>query len=486
MPVCKEQSADCKTKKNDMTVSTRAPARCTYSKSLRTSSRPPAEREISAKQKPSELPEKKTQHGPETCIQRVLHKQTQNQPSAKTSTESNSTTAQRTNCTTKQTNKDGLESKDNAQYYLNCYCTNANSFMNKRNEFEAILDIWKPKIIGITESWCDDSVLDSELSLDGYTLHREDKKSGKIGGVLLYIHNDLQAVRCKELSCTDFESSIWCEVKLNNKDTLLVGVCYRSPNSPDKNNHELLEQLKKTDKVNASHKLIMGDFNFKEIDWDTLQVQASDNHPATAFFDVTQDLYLVQHVNFPTRFREGQKPSRLDLVFTNEEFMVENISGIAPLGKSDHIGVVWTYVCSSGIELSDNHHTSLNFGKGDYNSMKQYFRSINWEEEMQNLNCDDAWQFLKEKFEFGVKDYVPLKKPKKKYKPRWMTSKVKKAVKKKYALYQKYRKSQQYQDYLDYKKQNNRTRKIVRRAQANLERDLMKNFKTQPKAFYSR
>ena len=38
---------------------------------------------------------------------------------------------------------------------------------------------------------------------------------------------------------------------------------------------------------------------------------------------------------------------------------------------------------------------------------------------------------------------------------------------------------------VDYKKQNNRTRKIVRRAQANLERDLMKNFKTKPKAFYS-
>ena len=389
----------------------------------------------------------------------------QNQPSAKTSMDNNPSTAQRTNCTTKQVNQDGPVSKDNVQYYLNCYCTNANSFMNKRNEFEAVLDIWKPKIIGITESWCDDSILDSELSLEGYTLHREDKKSGKVGGVLLYIHNDLQAVRCKELSCTDFESSIWCEVKLNNKDTLLVGVVYRSPNSPDKNNHELLEQLKKTDKVNASHKLIMGDFNFKEIDWDALQVHASDNHPAKAFFDVTQDLYLVQHVNFPTRHREGQKSSRLDLVFTNEEFMVENIRGIAPLGKSDHVGVVWTFICSSGIELSDNHHTSLNFRKGDYSSMNQYFSSINWEEEMQSLNCDDAWQFLKEKFEIGVKENVPLKKQKQKHKPRWMTSKVKKAVKKKYALYQKYRKSQNYHDYLDYKKQNNRTRKIVRRAQ---------------------
>ena len=90
----------------------------------------------------------------------------------KTSMDNNPSTAQRTNCNTKQVNQDGPVSKDNVQYYLNCYCTNANSFMIKRNEFEAVLDIWKPKIIGITESWCDNSILDSELSLEGYTLHR--------------------------------------------------------------------------------------------------------------------------------------------------------------------------------------------------------------------------------------------------------------------------------------------------------------------------
>ena len=88
----------------------------------------------------------------------------------------------------------------------------------------------------------------------------------------------------------------------------------------------------------------MGNFNFKEIDWINLQVNASDQHLATVFFDTVQDLYLVQHVKKPTRHREGQKSSLLDLVLTNKEYMVENLQNIAPMGKSDHDGILWTYV----------------------------------------------------------------------------------------------------------------------------------------------
>ena len=88
------------------------------------------------------------------------------------------------------------------------------------------------------------------------------------------------------------ESSIWCQVKLNRKDTLLVGVCYRSPSSTDINNDALMEQLMLIDTMKVSHVLIMGDFNFKEIDWDNQSVKTSDNHPATKFFDISQELYI--------------------------------------------------------------------------------------------------------------------------------------------------------------------------------------------------
>ena len=373
------------------------------------------------------------------------------------------------------------------QFFLNCYYTNANSIMNKGGEFEANIDMWKPKIIGVSESWCEASVLDSEISLPDYTLFREDRKSGTIGGVLLYIHKDLQAVKCDELNDPDYESALWCQVKVDNTDTLLIGVCYRSPNSTADNNEKLLDQLRRVEKVNATHVLIMGDFNFKEIDWTNQRVNAGDEHPASVFFDhvdVTQDAYLIQHVTFPTRHRESQRSSLLDLVLTNEEFMVENLHDIAPIGKSDHVGMVWTYVCNSGITTSDENQPKKNFKKADYSKMKDYFNTIDWDKVMDGLSCEEAWQVLKSKYDIAVDDNVPLKKTNSKYKPQWMKSSVRKSIKRKHALYKKYRKTKCYHDYEEYKKQNNRTRQTVRKAQAKFEKKLMEEFKENPKAFY--
>ena len=47
-----------------------------------------------------------------------------------------------------------------------------------------------------------------------------------------------------------------------------------------------------------------------------------------------------------TRFRGDQTPSKLDYVFTNEENLIENCKYIAPLGLSDHIGLLWKFICS--------------------------------------------------------------------------------------------------------------------------------------------
>ena len=46
-------------------------------------------------------------------------------------------------------------------------------------------------------------------------------------------------------------------------------------------------------------------------------MKGSDSSIPAKFFDITQDLFLKHHVDFNTRFREGDNPSMLDLFFTN-------------------------------------------------------------------------------------------------------------------------------------------------------------------------
>ena len=66
------------------------------------------------------------------------------------------------------------------------------------------------------------------------------------------------------------------------------------------------------------------------------------------FFDLTQDLFLMQNVFEVTRMRRGQEPSRLDYVFTLNENEVDNdLEYLAPLGMSDHVGILWKYNCST-------------------------------------------------------------------------------------------------------------------------------------------
>ena len=62
---------------------------------------------------------------------------------------------------------------------------------------------------------------------------------------------------------------------------------------------------------------------------------------------------------------------------------------------------------------------------------------------------------------------------------------MKRSIKKKYELFKKYQKTQRYKDYDEYRRQSNKTKKKVRKAQAEHERRLMKEFKVKPKAFYS-
>src|SRR6218665_1624612 len=62
---------------------------------------------------------------------------------------------------------------------LSAFYANARSIVNidKRTELELYVEKEQPDIIGITESWAKESIQDSELELEGYTMFR----TGRIG-----------------------------------------------------------------------------------------------------------------------------------------------------------------------------------------------------------------------------------------------------------------------------------------------------------------
>ena len=105
--------------------------------------------------------------------------------------------------------------------------------------------------------------------------------------------------------------------------------------------------------------LIGGDFNFPDILWK----EGFPYNPVTCssstispFVDCIHDLSAFQAINQPTHCCPHQQPILLDLVFVNNNELIQRINYLPPIGKSDHLA----------IELVTHRHKARNRHKKRY------------------------------------------------------------------------------------------------------------------------
>ena len=110
------------------------------------------------------------------------------------------------------------------------------------------------------------------------------------------------------------------------------------------------------------HMVVCGDFNYPEIDWENEHVNEA-SPVIYPFIETIQGCFLHQHIFEPTRYRENQEPSLLDLVFTNEEGMLQELVHRTGLGDSDHECLTFHLKCYN---LETKTAAVPNFLKGDY------------------------------------------------------------------------------------------------------------------------
>jgi transcription termination factor NusB len=366
---------------------------------------------------------------------------------------------------------------------LHCYYTNIQSIKNKLSELHELLENTETKIIGLTESWTTMEMFDGELDIPGYNMYRSDRM---YGGTILYIHQSLISRRCHEMDMLGFNDSVWCIISLKRNHELLIGVCYRSPNSPHDNNKKLFELLKKASKMKTSHLLLMGDFNFPQIDFDKYVVSDSDESSAQVFFDCIQDLFLIQHVKFSTRIRHGQRPSLLDLVFTNEIGMVVDLKEMPPIAKSDHIGISWSLV----VEADDQslNTNKLDYWKGNFLELEQYLAQINWDEELKAkevMQIEEAWNKFRKLLEKGIERFIPrMGTSKRKKKTLSLPNTIKQHIKLRNKQWKKYKQSNSDADWETYKFQRNQVKSRMRAWEDETEKERVRGFKGNKKKFY--
>jgi hypothetical protein len=169
--------------------------------------------------------------------------------------------------------------------------------------------------------------------------------------------------------------SLWLNSKLRGRDSLLIGLIYRPPSSTLEDDVFLSNLLSRLSSLSYSHFMILGDFNAPAINWCSMTAPSSGFD--AVLLETVSSLGWHQHCLKPTRFRSDQRPSVLDLIFTNERAMLDEVTVLSPLGRSDHAVLSWDMLCywqSPNISTSPR----LALHRGDYDGMARHLSSINW------------------------------------------------------------------------------------------------------------
>ena len=218
------------------------------------------------------------------------------------------------------------------------------------------------------------------------SLLRRDRIS-RGGGVAVYYRDCLS---CSVVYDSDntLPDVMWCALQLSNGDRCIIGIIYRPPSATDSHNERLLQQIRNVYSSSRCPLLIMGDFNMP-------QLYVKTNHPSHSleykFQELIENLALHNHIWEHTRIREHNQSSLLDLVLTTEEFMVDEIVYEPPLGKSDHLVLLFDFICHA--DRTDD--TSKLLRRINYQELteklhREPYRGTN------NITLNGAWESFME------------------------------------------------------------------------------------------
>lgn len=337
-----------------------------------------------------------------------------------------------------------------------------------------------------------------DYAIPGYTLHPTnlDTKTGR--GIAVYTHESINRSVIQIQLDSVFEEACLLEIRLRGGDILLFGCVYRSPThsaNSDQNNENLNNLFKIIAKKEYSHRCIVGDFNYRDINWNNWTTSNGPDSKESKFIETVRDCYLHQHVTQSTRIRGNDEPSTLDLVFTEEATQIEDIVHHAPLGKSDHSVITLKFQCY--LDYSKPKEMYL-FHKASWKEMKNELDTDKWAENLvdslQENSVEAVWLEIKSKLSYLKDKYVP--KSKTTGKPTWsekgtipIDERIRDAIRKKHAEHRhwiaKKKRGSADAARLAYTRARNKVSQMMRKATRRFEKTVAHASKVNPKSFWS-
>ena len=323
------------------------------------------------------------------------------------------------------------------------------------------------------------------LQIPGYTLHTSKLDAEEVRGTCMYVTSKYKSSE-RKLENHNFTDSISVEISGQNKSRILVTCIYRS-GSPQKaiQKDEELHKLMKAiaDAPGYKMKIIVGDFNLNKIVWTPepeLPQLVNEDSAEYKFVECVRDTFMYQHITEPTRYREGNRPTLDDLLFSSYENNISELMYEAPLGKSDHVSI--TCCLNTDLKPGSFKKATNNYNKADYSKMKTMLAK-DWDTLLNNKTVQEVSDIIQEAYNSAVEDCIPkYKQQKSDNKPIWMTGSAYRKMKRKYSSWIRYLNTKQSQTYKEYIVKRNQSTRENNKARKEFEKKIAKECRKNPKA----
>ena len=277
-------------------------------------------------------------------------------------------------------------------------------------------------IFGITESHTTSSVNDGELSIDGYNMIRKDRSTGIGGGVICYIRDDLKWQRRNDLEQPGIEC-IWIELYLKNSKSILIAIIYKPPDSSKHLDKKFTEKLDSVISISTNENkesLIIGDINCDYL--------VPNDHKEIK--DIFKFNGFKQVIKDPTRITTSSR-TLIDIAATTH---ANRIDETIVMGNSisDHelIGIVRKLHLQ---KYQPRKIISRDYSKFNEQLYKIDLRNLPWENVVNIIYLNKAWNLFKNLIDSVINIHTPLKERLVRGNDcRWMTTKIQKAIKDRY------------------------------------------------------
>ncbi len=273
-------------------------------------------------------------------------------------------------------------------------------------ELNAYLNVNKPDVILLNETWLNKSVKDNEvIEIADYHVYRGDrtqlthpadpnnpKKFRKRGGgVLIAVRADIEA-SVKRLSMRKGAEILAIEIDMNGNKFVFCTV-YRVGTLGTENHESIINSVKSLYQGRNHKKIfIVGDLNLSSVSWPICEDSVVRNQVDKLFVDSFEELGLHQCINNPTHC----KGKTLDLLLTNDPTSVTNISVSeqTDICKSDHFSI------SFGVKANLKNkkfpkRKVYNFKKANWDQLNLDLRGVPWNNVIDCIEPELAWRSFK-------------------------------------------------------------------------------------------